>query len=203
MRKSSSWWILVGFIIIGVILLLRSNIENFTTINPLLSQTDVTSLVPIMISPGNWQRPTPTATASTFINWFKTNITNWPINMSDNDKTEFISNIVGGNPMDDTPKTFLNLQNIISQLSTKPSIDDYATKLISTLPSKNNSIINIDNIKLAGTQVGINGYPNPVYWSYIYYFGSPSSNSSPNSQSCNPSYKSIPGGTMEQKCFTS
>lgn len=186
--------ILIILVVIAFLILFNSsNRENFTSLNPIITQADYDSLL---------NNRTPTANATILTNWWNKNTT-----MS----------------IYDLPAFAYNLQHygtIVPSLSGPPNVDDFLRQIITTLDNGNQDQLEVVyNDYKAGLNSSTSWFSNAIY---TYYFGTappappapPAPSISGNTSStivppkkstspCYPEFKSIPGGTMEFRCFNS
>lgn len=216
--KQKEWMVVLGILAIVAFLWLSGGFrELFSGSNPVLSQADVDST---KMTNGVYTG-TPTTNALTAMNWAKTNIP-WPANTSDTQKQEILGfniamlyQIVGD-----------KFASFISSLPSSVTPDTVVPQFYTWLKANTSFSGNQDFVP---TVIGLikKGQPpvntiddvNFFYWLYVYLFGVPSSSSTPSSPApaassstqpmtvgvpspCHPSFKSIPGGSLEFKCFS-
>lgn len=229
MKLKQRDWILIAIVVVLVALVWKSGgfREGFTG-NPIPSQADIQSAGGSFSGGHFTPSGTPTYTMTAMVNWFKTNAP-WPTGTTDNDILGLVSwpiAIAYGLVFNNNPQPFINF---IQSMPSGGSVSDNVTKIVNfvntTYPSKEPlrvddflPVVNQGQKPSPQTKDDINLY----YWFYVYVFGKPgsspsipatSSTPSPASSSstqpmtlsvpspCRPEYKSIPGGSMEFKCF--
>jgi hypothetical protein len=218
-RGDSSWflWGLLGVAILAFVWYSGGMREMFSSSNPVLSQADVDSM---KTSNGNYVG-SPSTNALTAMNWAKSNIP-WPSGTTDSQKQEIIYfnvatfyDIAGG----DKFASFVS--SLPSSVTPDTVIPQFYTWLKANASFTGNETFTptfIGLVKKGQPTVNTIDDINWFYWLYVYLFGVPSSPSSstpsPAASSstqpmtvgiptpCRPQYKSIPGGSMEFKCFS-
>lgn len=230
MKLKQRHWILIGILAIILALIWRSGgFREMFTGNPIPTMSDLNSISASFSNGKTTVTGTPSSTLTSVFNWVKANVP-FPSGTTDNDIYGAInmyvgmmfSEIFGNNDM--TP--FINF---VSTIPAGGSVTDNTTKILNFLNSTYDQRFSIaEGIQQINT--GQPSPPtqiyeiNGMYWAYVYLFGKPSSaspiaaktNSTPSPASssstqpmtlsvpspCRPSYKSIPGGSMEFKCFS-
>jgi hypothetical protein len=193
--------------------------EGFTG-NPIPTLTDFKSISGSFSGGHFTMSGTPSSTLTSVFNWFKANVP-FPTGTTDADiygtvglygamNSDFI---FGTNDM--TP-----FVNFVSAMPSGGTVEDNMTKVINFVNTTYKQTLKasdfIQTIN-AGQTSPVNDISdiNGTYWGYVYLFGKPGSPSTPSPASssstqpmtigvpspCRPSYKSIPGGSMEFKCF--
>jgi hypothetical protein len=189
MRQPRNIWIYVGVIVVVLILgFFLSNRESFASSNPIPTAADIASL-----------STNPTDVMNQVIDW-TTKILTRDLNqqIKRSDSINLLEAYFPFIPISD-------VNTLVSSYSTKPSPNQFVIDMLKVLKINDPTILSNSTTDVYNKK-GTDGNISTPYYTYSYLFGEPTSNTpnQPTSNTpCQPQFKSIPGGTMESKCFGS
>lgn len=219
MKRNNGWLILLAVIGLFALIWMSGRFKEGFTGNTLPTLEDANS--------AKWEfanghftpsSGTPSPTMINIANWFKTNAP-WPTTTTLNDIAGAISfpvSMAYNFIFKQNPQPFINF---IQSMPSGGSVSDNVTKIVNFVNTTYSPSQPIDPNEFI-TAINKGQPPSPqvisdvnlYYWTYVYLFGKPDSSTTTNSipnntppapTPCTPFYRSIPGGSLETRCFTS